>query len=75
LDFSGDLYGETALVSFVRFIRGEERFASAKELVARMHLDVLEARTLLQRSRPGEMDRRVGAAWASAFRDGRLGFP
>ena len=74
-DFSGDLYGETALVSFAGFIRAEERFASIEELVARMDLDVLEARTLLEQSGPGEMDQRFAAAWASAFPENRLGFP
>ncbi|MBV1707831.1 MAG: bifunctional riboflavin kinase/FAD synthetase [Hyphomicrobiales bacterium] len=46
-DFSGDLYGEMLRVAFVGFIRGEEKFADVEALVARMHMDVDEARALL----------------------------
>ncbi len=46
-DFSGDLYGQELGVEFVGFIRGEERFASAEDLIARMHLDAAEAKRLL----------------------------
>lgn len=46
-DFSGDLYGQELAVEFVGYIRGEERFAGADELIARMHLDAKEARRLL----------------------------
>lgn len=46
-DFSGDLYEREIAVEFVDFIRGEERFASAEALVARMHVDAAEARALL----------------------------
>lgn len=46
-DFAGDLYGQELAVEFVGYIRGEERFASAEDLVARMHLDAAEARRLL----------------------------
>ncbi|GJE39527.1 bifunctional riboflavin kinase/FAD synthetase [Methylobacterium persicinum] len=45
--FSGDLYGQDLAVEFVGYIRGEERFAGADELIARMHLDAAEARRLL----------------------------
>ncbi|WP_284247267.1 riboflavin kinase, partial [Methylobacterium haplocladii] len=46
-DFSGDLYEQEIAVEFVGFIRGEERFASAEALVARMHVDAAEARAML----------------------------
>jgi riboflavin kinase / FMN adenylyltransferase len=46
-DYSGDLYGQEIAVEFVGYIRGEERFASADALVARMHVDADAARTLL----------------------------
>lgn len=46
-DFAGDLYGQELAVEFVGYIRGEERFASAEDLIARMHLDAAEARRLL----------------------------
>jgi riboflavin kinase/FMN adenylyltransferase len=47
-DFSGDLYGQEMEVSFVGWIRGEERFASVEALVARMNLDCDAARALLE---------------------------
>lgn len=46
-DFSGDLYGETACVSFFGFLRGEEKFDGLDALVARMQQDEAEARALL----------------------------
>lgn len=61
--FSGDLYGEAALVSFHGFIREEERFDSVAELVARMDADSLDARALLERQPPGELDLQIGEAW------------
>jgi riboflavin kinase / FMN adenylyltransferase len=42
LDFDGDLYGEPAAVCFRERIRGQERFDSVHELVARMEVDVTE---------------------------------
>lgn len=48
-DFSGDLYGRTIEVELVSRIRGEVRFSSAEELVARMDLDSQEARAALRR--------------------------
>ena len=47
-DFSGDLYGRTVEVEFVAWIRGEERFASADALVARMETDKAEALEMLR---------------------------
>ncbi|KAB1075604.1 bifunctional riboflavin kinase/FAD synthetase [Methylobacterium planeticum] len=46
-DFSGDLYGQAVAVEFVAYIRGEERFASAEALIARMDVDAAEARARL----------------------------
>jgi riboflavin kinase/FMN adenylyltransferase len=40
LDQKLDLYGETLRVAFVERLRGEQRFASAGELIAQMKLDV-----------------------------------
>jgi len=51
-DFSGDLYGETACVSFFGFLRGEEKFDGLDALVARMRQDEAEARALLSGVRP-----------------------
>jgi riboflavin kinase/FMN adenylyltransferase len=47
LDWSGDLYGQEVRVRFVARLRGEERFASADELVAQMHEDVRATRQIL----------------------------
>ena len=54
-DFSGDLYGREIAVEFAGFIRGEERFASAEALVARMHLDAERARAMLTEDRTPSM--------------------
>ena len=62
-DFAGDLYGETALVSFYGFIRPEKRFHSVQALVARMGQDALEARAILEQERPGEFDAQIGDVW------------
>lgn len=48
LDFSGDLYGQSASVGFVDRIRAEERFDSVEALVETMHRDVEAARRLLE---------------------------
>ncbi len=39
LDFQGDLYGEDLLVSFIRRLRGERRFASEAELIRQIAAD------------------------------------
>lgn len=44
LDFSGDLYGQRLEIELLKRIRGNEKFASAEDLVARMKEDELEAR-------------------------------
>ncbi len=49
LDFAGDLYGKTMAISFVDRLRGMTAFASVEALVTRMHEDVRETRTLLNR--------------------------
>ena len=53
--FSGDLYGRDIAVEFVGFIRGEERFADAAALIARMHVDAAEARAMLAADRTPSM--------------------
>jgi riboflavin kinase/FMN adenylyltransferase len=47
LDFSGNLYGEHARLSFVRRLRDELAFSSVDDLVAQMHRDVAGARAAL----------------------------
>lgn len=61
-DFAGDLYGETALVTFFGWIRPEEKFLDVPALVARMNQDAAEARAILASAGPGtELDRRLMA--------------
>ena len=48
-DFDGDLYGRTVEVTFVDFIRGEEKFAGLEALVEAMNRDKLKAREMLAR--------------------------
>ncbi|MCX8570705.1 bifunctional riboflavin kinase/FAD synthetase [Aminobacter sp. MET-1] len=59
-DFSGDLYGEIASVSFFGYLRGEIKFDGLDPLVAQMKLDEAEARALLSAVRPlSELDRAI----------------
>jgi riboflavin kinase/FMN adenylyltransferase len=61
-DFSGDLYGETAIVTFFGWIRPEEKFPDAPALVARMNQDAAGARAILAAPGPGtELDRHLAA--------------
>ena len=53
LDFSGDLYGQAARVSFVSRLRDEERYDSVEELVGQMALDVEATRAALGPVRAG----------------------
>jgi riboflavin kinase/FMN adenylyltransferase len=62
-DFAGDLYGETALVSLVGFIRPEMKFDSVEALVAQMDVDSMQARGMLAAGRPGAMDEALRVGW------------
>ena len=53
LDFSGDLYGKTADVTFVSYLRPEAKFASLDGLLGQMRLDCAEARAVLSSIGPG----------------------
>jgi riboflavin kinase/FMN adenylyltransferase len=46
-DFDGDLYGEQLRVEFVRRLRGEKKFGSAKALIAQMNRDAERAKKML----------------------------
>jgi len=46
-DFSGDLYGKVMTVSFIAWIRPEEKFDSLEALTAQIARDAAEARALL----------------------------
>ena len=50
LDFSGDIYGQTVCLEFVRKLRSEEKFDSAEALVNQMNRDVAQTRDVLARS-------------------------
>lgn len=54
-EFSGDLYGREIAVEFVGFLRGEERFATAAALIARMDVDAVQARAMLAADRAPSM--------------------
>ncbi len=45
LDFSGDLYGKDVTVSFLDFIRPEQKFTSIEELQAQIQRDIEAARS------------------------------
>ena len=47
LDFDGDLYGETARIQFVHFLRSERKFDGIDALIAQLQNDVAHARELL----------------------------
>lgn len=48
-DFEGDLYGKELEVSFIKYLRPEEKFDSLDELKAQLALDELAAREALAR--------------------------
>lgn len=47
-DYAGDLYGKQMDVSFVKRLRGEEKFRDAESLVRQIRKDVQEAELVLQ---------------------------
>jgi riboflavin kinase/FMN adenylyltransferase len=44
MDFSGDLYGETAAVQFVSFLRSERQFSGIDQLKGQLQVDIQHAR-------------------------------
>jgi riboflavin kinase / FMN adenylyltransferase len=46
-DFAGDLYGKTLVVSFLAWLRPEQKFASADALITQMHADSAAAKAFL----------------------------
>lgn len=48
LDWSGDLYGQSIRVEFIRRLRGEQRFSGVEALVAQIRHDAEQARELLR---------------------------
>ena len=53
LDFEGDLYGETAAVQFLAFLRSERQFGGIDELKAQLDLDIEHARDAVLVRRAG----------------------
>jgi riboflavin kinase/FMN adenylyltransferase len=62
LDFNQNLYDEEVRVTFVDWIRPEEKFATAPELVAAIGRDVAQARAILAPAGSGsDLDQRLAA--------------
>lgn len=76
-DFSGDLYGRTIEVAFVRRIRAEQKFDSLDALVAAMARDKEKARTILAEREAWEASGRTSVEWRAVGcgdrRGGRVG--
>ncbi|WP_438721749.1 bifunctional riboflavin kinase/FAD synthetase [Bartonella rochalimae] len=51
-DFDGDLYGENCTVSFLQFLRRQEKFYGLEALVAQMQHDEKEAQAVLRTKQP-----------------------
>jgi riboflavin kinase/FMN adenylyltransferase len=47
-DFSGDIYGAKMTIEFCEYIRGEQKFASEKELIDAMNHDAKKAKEILK---------------------------
>ncbi|MEH7381067.1 riboflavin biosynthesis protein RibF [Bacillus sp. JJ1533] len=47
IDYSGDLYGKTVSVSFLRYMREEIKFNGLDPLIKQMELDKMEARSIM----------------------------
>lgn len=50
LDFSGDLYGKSVTVSFMRYMRDEIKFDGLDPLIEQMEADKAEARQIIEQS-------------------------
>jgi riboflavin kinase/FMN adenylyltransferase len=70
-DFEGDLYGETALVSFVGWLRPEEAFSSIESLIDQMDRDSADARAILAATPPTPLDRKIVEVWPSVLDEAR----
>ncbi|HNW57471.1 MAG TPA: bifunctional riboflavin kinase/FAD synthetase [Bacteroidales bacterium] len=48
LDFDKDIYGKKISVSFIKWLRGEKKFDSTKQLTEQIRLDMQQVRSLLK---------------------------
>ena len=48
LDFSGDLYGKTVTVEFLKFLRSEKKFSSLDELSSQVINDIKNAKSYIK---------------------------
>ncbi len=62
-DFSGDLYGQTVLVSLAGWIRPELKFDDVEALIAQMTRDSAEARACLCGEQTAPLDNDVPRVW------------
>ncbi|WP_336279588.1 bifunctional riboflavin kinase/FAD synthetase [Bartonella sp. CB175] len=51
-DFDDNLYGESCTVSFLEFLRGQEKFNGLEPLIAQMQCDEKAARSILKAAQP-----------------------
>ncbi|BCP52488.1 riboflavin biosynthesis protein [Kaistia sp. 32K] len=66
-DFADSLYDEAVVITFHRFLRGEERFESIDALIAQMDRDSEAARRILANAGPGtSLDQRLALIAPSA---------
>ncbi|BBL53761.1 riboflavin biosynthesis protein [Bartonella quintana] len=57
-DFNDDLYGENCTVSFLQFLRGQEKFDGLEPLIAQMQRDEKAAKAILMTVQPlSQLDR------------------
>ena len=47
-NFSKEIYGQPIKVNFIRYLRGERKFAGIEELAAQIRIDIAAARQILQ---------------------------
>ncbi len=52
LDFTGDLYGQTLHLEFVKRLRSEQRFESPRALIEQMKKDVAQTRRVFGELQP-----------------------
>jgi len=48
IDFDGDIYGEEIRIDLLARLRGEEKFASAEDLIAQMNKDIEDSRAFFR---------------------------